>query len=87
MQQEHTTTVWRSIAGLRWPNYRIEGSGPIAVVKPCSGIVVLVDIPLQVSAHKPCMICGQHKGWGLQQRSRPIFRRNSSLVRAMRSSS
>jgi hypothetical protein len=84
---EHfTTTVWRDIAGLRWPNFRVEGSGPIAVVKPCSGTVVLVDIPLQVSAHKSCTNCYSHRGYDLHQhRPQEKYRRNASLV-AMRDS-
>jgi hypothetical protein len=83
--EQFTTSVWRSIAGLRWPNFRVEGSGPIAIVKPCAATVVLVDIPLQVSAHKSCPLCGYHKGYGLERNSRPTFRRNASLA-AMRES-
>jgi hypothetical protein len=52
-------SIYRDIAGLKWPGHKLEGSGPIAVVLGCDYRVVLCDMPMTarlVAAER----CGQY---------------------------
>jgi hypothetical protein len=39
--------IFQDIARLRWPNYRVEGTGEIAVVLTCAQKVVLASAPME----------------------------------------
>lgn len=54
-----TQSIYRDIAGLKWPGHKIEGAGPLAVVLGCDYRVVLCDMPMtarSVVAER----CGQY---------------------------
>jgi hypothetical protein len=87
-------SVYNAIAGLRWPNYRVKGSGPLAVVCISQQEVYLHEMPMaaNLEAAQSCWCCDslfkrknvRHKLVDLSATARRShFRRNSSLARAM----
>jgi hypothetical protein len=57
-----------NIVALRWPGYKIEGSGPIAVVLHCDQRIVLCDFPMFAGTIK-AESCSRH----CNQRSNPAW--------------
>jgi len=58
-------SIYADIAHLRWPGYKVEGSGPIAVVLECIRKVVLCELPMEavpLRAEKCCVFCYHEPG-------------------------
>lgn len=52
-------SIYHDICSLRWPGYKVEGSGPIAVVLECARRVVLCELPLEAAPLRD-NTCGPH---------------------------
>ena len=87
-------TVYNAMAGLRYPNYKVTGSGPLAVVCDSQQEVYLHELPMaaNLTAAQSCWCCDslfkrknvRHKIVDLSATARRAnFRRNSSLQKAM----
>jgi len=48
--QKEPAVIFDAIARLRFPNYKITGSGPLALILECSQKVILCAIPLEAEA-------------------------------------
>jgi|SRR5579884_210038 len=62
MEQQHDykrtpDSIYKAIAGLRWPRYEITGTGTLAVVLTCSQKVIRCALPIEAQ-----QIAAQHCG-------------------------